>query len=111
MKNVQIIDGAANATFSIFQVTDDEFAAIFTDESEMEIIEDVIARLGEEEAHRTIAPMWDRPILKREVSGVHGTLFYDSEHRREHLPQSRREVDWPSETINQAQREYFARHR
>jgi hypothetical protein len=26
MKNIQIIDGADNATYSIFQATDDEFA-------------------------------------------------------------------------------------
>lgn len=29
MKNVQVIDGATNATFSLFQATDEEFAAIF----------------------------------------------------------------------------------
>ena len=29
MKNIQIIDGALNATFSVFQATDDEFASIF----------------------------------------------------------------------------------
>jgi hypothetical protein len=28
VKNIQIIDGAGNATFSIFQVTDEEFLAI-----------------------------------------------------------------------------------
>jgi hypothetical protein len=29
MKNIQIIDGAENATFSIFQATDEEFTLIF----------------------------------------------------------------------------------
>jgi hypothetical protein len=29
MKNIQVIDGADNCTFSIFQATDEEFAAIF----------------------------------------------------------------------------------
>jgi hypothetical protein len=27
LKNIQIIDGALNATFSVFQATEDEFAA------------------------------------------------------------------------------------
>lgn len=31
MKNVQIIDGAVNATFSVFQTTEEECAAIFPD--------------------------------------------------------------------------------
>jgi hypothetical protein len=109
MKNVQIIDGASNATYSLFQATDDEFAAIFPEGRDMETVEDLINRLGEEEASRVLAPLWNRPILKREASGLHGTLFYDNEGRR--LPASKREVDWDERSINPAQRELFARHR
>ncbi len=29
MKNIQIIDGARNCTFSIFQATDEEFLLVF----------------------------------------------------------------------------------
>jgi hypothetical protein len=29
MKNIQVIDGALNSTFSIFQATDEEFALLF----------------------------------------------------------------------------------
>ena len=111
MRNIQIIDGAANATFSIFQATEDEFEAIFPNGSEMELIEDVCDRLGDDEAGRIIGPIWGRPILKREATGIHGTLFYESEHRREYLPQSRREVDLPEGSINAAQRALFAQHR
>ena len=35
MKNIQIIDGARNATFSIFQATDEAFEAIFPDGRDM----------------------------------------------------------------------------
>ena len=108
MKNIKIIDGAANATLSLFQGTDEEFDAIFPSGSEMEIVEDVIDRLGEEKAGRVIDPIWERPILKRDAVGIHGTLFYDSEHRREFLPASRRETDWPSGSINAAQRALFS---
>jgi len=111
MKNIQIIDGASNATFSLFQAADEEFQAIFPNGSEMEIVEDVIGRLGEDLAGKLMQPLWQRPILKREAHGIHGTLFYDSEHRREHLPPSRREVDWPLGSINAAQRDYFAARR
>jgi hypothetical protein len=111
MKNIQIIDGASNATFSLFQAAEEEFAAIFPDGREMVLIEDVIERLGEGEAGRVLGQLWDRPILKRDAVGIHGTLFYESEHRRQYLPVSGREVDWPSGSINPAQRELFARHR
>lgn len=110
MKNIQIIDSAANATFSLFQATDEEFAEIFPDGREMILIEDVIGLLGEDATGRVLGPVWDRPILKRDAIGIHGTLFYESEHRREHLPVSGREVDWPSGSINPAQRTLFARH-
>lgn len=111
MKNIQIIDGAANATFSVFQATDEEFATIFPDGRDIELVEDLIERIGEEAAGSALTPLWDRPILKRDALGIHGTLFYDNEHRRDHIPPSRREVDWDNGSINQAQRVLFAKHR
>src|SRR5262245_13822450 len=110
MKNIQIIDGATNATFSVFQATEEEFVAIFPDERDMELVEDLFERLGDA-AGSVLAPLWNRPILKRDAPGIHGPLFYDNEHRREHIAQSKREVDWDDRSVNQAQRDLFARHR
>ncbi len=109
MKNVQIIDGASNATYSVFQATEYEFAAIFPDGRDMEVVEDLFKRLGDEGASRVLTPLWGRPILKREVVGLHGTLFYDNDQRE--LPVSKCEVDWENGSINPAQRELFSRHR
>lgn len=109
MKNVQIIDGANNATYSIFQATDEEFAAIFPDGRDMELSEDLWERLGAAEAGRVLTPIWSRPILKRDAIGVHGTLFYNNERRV--IPASKREVDWDSDALNPAQRDLFSRHR
>jgi hypothetical protein len=111
MKNVQIIDGASNATFSIFQATEDEFAAIFPNERDMEVADDLIERLGEQEAGRVLGGLWERPILKRDAVGIHGTLFYDADNRREFLPSSMREVDWEESFVNEAQRKLFRAHR
>jgi hypothetical protein len=111
MKNIQIIDGAVNATFSVFQATDKEFAAIFQDGCDIELVEDLIERIGQEAAGFLLAPLWDRPILKRDALGIHGTLFCDNEHRRDHIPPSKREVDWDDGSVNQAQRDLFAKHR
>lgn len=42
LKNIQIIDRAENATFSVFQATEEEFSAIFTaDGQDIELIEDL----------------------------------------------------------------------
>ncbi|WP_294318657.1 hypothetical protein [uncultured Sphingomonas sp.] len=108
MKNVQIIDGASNATFSIFQATDAEFAAIFPAGTDMELIEDLAKRLGQQEAGKVLGALWQRPILKRDAQGIHGTLFYDNQNRE--IPATKREVDQDRSSINPAQRTLFARH-
>lgn len=111
MKNIQIIDGAANATFSIFQATEVEFALIFPDGTDMEIADDLVKRVGEDQASRVLDALWMRPILKRDAMGIHGTLLYDADHRRKFLPASRREVDWDEQFVNGAQRKLFRAHR
>ena len=111
MRNIQVIDAAVNATFSVFQATDDEFAVIFPDGRDMEIADDLIERVGEEEANRVLLAVWDRPILKRDAAGIHGTLFYDADECREFMPTSMREVDWDERFVNEAQRRLFRQHR
>lgn len=109
MKNIQIIDGALNATFSVFQATDDEFAAIFPAAGQdIELIEDFIERVGDERADQILTPVWERPILKRDAQGIHGTLYYEYEDKRKYLPETKREVDWEDRAINAAQRRLFA---
>ena len=110
MKNVQIIDDAINATFSIFQATDEEFSVIFPDGRDIEVADDLVERVGEVEVRRVLEPLWKRPILKRYAMGIHGTLFYGAEERREFLPPSRREVDWNESYVNEAQRTLFRAH-
>lgn len=111
MKNIQVIDGAANATFSLFQATDAEFVAIFPDGRDMELADDLCDRLGDAAASALLEQLWTRPILKRDAMGIHGTLFYDNDGRRSHIPASKREVDWNSSYVNQYQRDLFQRNR
>src|SRR4051794_40073728 len=40
-----------------------------------------------------------RPILKRDAQGVHGTLYFEYADRRQSLPESKREVDWPDSYV------------
>jgi hypothetical protein len=112
MKNIQVIDGADNATFSLFQATDDEFAMIFPGlGQDIELIEDFVARVGDEAAGKIMGPIWARPILKRDAIGLHGTLFYEWAEKRQHLPATKREVDLDPMSVNWAQRELFAANR
>ena len=107
MKNIQIIDRASNATFSVFQSTEQEFEVIFPAGRDMELIEDLIARVGDDEP--ASFPLWGRPILKRDAIGIHGTLFYDNADRI--LPATQREAARDECAINLAHRDLFRRHR
>jgi hypothetical protein len=112
MKNIQIVDGAQNATYSIFQATEEEFDAIFPKlGQDLEIVEDYISRVGEDHAARTLSEMWERPIHKRDAQGIHGTLYYDYKERSKYLPESRREIDRATGQINRAERGLYAKLR
>jgi hypothetical protein len=112
VKNIQSVDGADNASYSIFQATDEEFEAIFPEfGQDIEVVEDYVGRVGEDEASRTMSKLWKRPIHKRDVHGIHGTLFYDYKAKSKYLPESKREIDRAASQINEAQRALYERLR
>jgi hypothetical protein len=87
MKNVQIIDGAENCTYSIFALSDDEYAAVFPAPGQnVEFIEDLVKRLGDKGVAQLLTPVWKRPVRKADVSGIHGTLFYQLDFKRKYYP-------------------------
>ena len=108
MKNIQIIDGADNATYNIFQATDEEFAQIFPDSGQdLEVVEDYVARVGDDLAHQTLTRLWERPVYKQNIQGIHGTLFYDYKEKTKYIPKSKREIDRASGSINAFEREMY----
>ncbi len=87
MKNIQVIDGAANCAYSIYSVTDEEFVILFPNPGQdIEFIEDAIERVGDENLGSIMRPVWNRPVEKREVRGMHGTVFYELYWKREYYP-------------------------
>ncbi|MGP0018124.1 MAG: hypothetical protein ACLPHP_06115 [Candidatus Sulfotelmatobacter sp.] len=112
MKNIQVIDGGVNATFNIFQATDKEFASIFPGPGQdIEVIEEYLARVGEDEAAKTLSKIWQRPIYKHDIKGIHGTLHYDWKEKAKYLPKSRREIDRDPSGVNEYERALYARVR
>ena len=90
MKNIQIIDGALNCSYDIFSVTDEEFKAIFPGEfQDVEFIKDVITRDDGARLNAMFAAIWQRPVDKPSVRGIHGTLFYELEHKKKYYPTKR----------------------
>ena len=96
MKNIQVIDDAINAKYAIYAVTDEEFATLFPgDGQNIEFIEDVVERLGDDCTAALMSPVWERLIPKPEAQGIHGTLFYGLPVKRKFYENKREPViDW-----------------
>jgi hypothetical protein len=92
MKNVQVIDGANNCTYSIFSFTDEEFMDIFPLPGQnIEFIEDVIERIGIDKVKKILSLVWSRIVDKKEVHGIHGTLFYELLLKKRYYPTKKEE--------------------
>jgi hypothetical protein len=105
VKNVQVIDAAENCHFPVFQMTAREFKAIFSGRGQdIAFAEDVVRRLGKTKAAAILAPVWQRPILKTDIVGLHGTLFFGFRDRKSHFPRSRRDLDWSPLGLNTGER-------
>lgn len=89
MKNIQIIDGALNCTYSIFAVNDVEFEMLFPNGTDIEFNDDLFKRLGEAEAAKLLAEIWKRPVDKKYVVGIHGTIFYGMDYKKKYYPTKR----------------------
>lgn len=108
MKNIQVIDGAANCTFSIFQATEEEFALLFPEpRQDIQYSEDLHLLPKQDEVYSSLERIWQRPIRKQEALGVHGTLFYELERYKKYYREKREDAVDPS-AINPAQRRLFS---
>ncbi|WP_428391352.1 hypothetical protein [Lichenicoccus sp.] len=107
MKNIQVIDGAQNCVFAIFQAEDDEFALLFPEQGQdIQFAEDISDLRHAEEAVGALSRLWTRPIRKRDVQGIHGTLFCGLQRYRHTYPTKREDEVDPS-AISPAQRALF----
>lgn len=86
MKNIQVIDGAQNCVYDIFVSTDEEFAIIFSQGTDIAFIDEVYERGDPEVLDEVFERIWARPIEKSQAQGIHGLLFYELEHKKAYYP-------------------------
>jgi hypothetical protein len=86
VKNVQVIDGATNCVYDIYEVTDEEFKLIFHAGQDIAFIEEVYANGSHEELDRAFEAIWKRRIPKKQANGIHGLLFYELEGKKAYYP-------------------------
>jgi hypothetical protein len=74
MKNIQIIDGAKNSIFEVYGITEELFDIMFpsnTDIAFLDDLEQIFAKVGDDQIMQML---YGRPVNKKELSGIHGTL-------------------------------------
>lgn len=76
MKNIQVIDEAINCTYDIFSIDDEGFHQIFAGDTDVEFEDDLFSRLGDEQARTLLNRLWKSREDKKNVTGIHGTLFF-----------------------------------
>lgn len=86
MKNIQIIDGAENYVYDIFEATEEEFSLIFPMETDIAFIEEVYASGNTEDLDVAFDNIWKRRIRKRDAKGIHGIIFYELPNKMQYYP-------------------------
>jgi hypothetical protein len=86
MKNIQVIDGAENCTYDIYSLDDESFGIIFPNNQDIEFSEDVLERIGSEEATRIFSILWSKRADKKKITGINGTLFFGLYFKKQYYP-------------------------
>ena len=67
MKNIQVIDGADNCTYDIFEISDEDFKIIFpAPGQDIEFNTDLFARLSQNEAISLGKRLWEKRLNKEQ---------------------------------------------
>ena len=79
MKNIQIIDGATNSVFEIYEVDDITFGKIFSNEKDVVFLSDLLQYLDYDKPENEA--FWQKVYScrkdKKTVNGIHGTLHLE----------------------------------
>lgn len=91
MKNILVIDDARNCVYDIFSATDEEFSLIFKEGTDIAFIDEVFENSDDELLDQVFTNIWDRRIKKKDAHGIHGTLFYHLDEKKQYYPTRRDE--------------------
>jgi hypothetical protein len=98
MKNIQVIDGALNEVFEIYEVPDDLFKVMFPHGADIAFIDEVDRAFRRRGGRKLWNIVYGHPVDKKRVRGIHGTLHLTgSPIAREFFPTRKESSDdrWP----------------
>ena len=79
MKNVQIIDGAVNSVFEIYEIDDLSFKEIFTNDRDVVFMSEITKYIdcNNEESVLFWQKFYSNRKDKKSINGIHGTLHLE----------------------------------
>jgi hypothetical protein len=86
MKNIQVIDGANNSAYDVFGISEVGYTLMFSSGTDVEFVDDFIERVGKSQADEILNGMWENRLNKKVICGIHGTLFFQLDHKKEFYP-------------------------
>lgn len=86
MKNIQVIDEAPNCVYDIFALNENDFDLLFPNGQDVEFIEDLELRIPQDKLKNILERLWQNPIPKIAVQGIHGILFYNLYDKKKFYP-------------------------
>jgi hypothetical protein len=93
MKNILIIDAAENCAYDIFAATDDEFDLLFpAPGQDIAFPDEILGKPAGSDSIEALNALWRRPVDKKSVNGLHGTIFYGLDFKKKYYP-NRRDSD------------------
>jgi hypothetical protein len=90
-RNVQVIDGARNCVYDVFALSEEDFALLFPDGSDIAFAEDFESRPDLDRVLAALERLWLNRIPKALAMGIHGLLFYELPEKRQFYPTRRDE--------------------
>src|SRR5205814_6898191 len=81
-KNIQVIDGAYNCCYSIYNIREEYFNLIFPNGQkgqDIEFASDFVLRVGKRVGSKILKELWKNEVDRKTINGIHGTLFDDYE--------------------------------
>jgi hypothetical protein len=86
MKNIQVIDDAENCVYDIFQASEQEFNFLFPNGQDIAFFDDIWEEVDQDKLNYIMENIWNRPIKKSAVNGIHGTIFYGMDYKKKYYP-------------------------
>ncbi|GAX91936.1 hypothetical protein [Effusibacillus lacus] len=90
MKNIQVIDGAVNSTFDVYEVDDNLFDTLFPNDQDIAFLSD----FPDIDNNPTFwSQLYSNKVNKKSIVGIHGTLHLTGSYVEEENFPNRKESD------------------